>query len=48
MASDCLLPAGINRWCLTSGVQNKRFWSLIDNAIARGKKEGFIDLKDLQ
>jgi prevent-host-death family protein len=28
--------------------QNKRFWSLIDNAIARGKKEGFIDLEDLQ
>ena len=28
--------------------QNKRFWSLIDNAIAHGKKEGFIDLEDLQ
>jgi prevent-host-death family protein len=23
--------------------QNKRFWNLIDNAIARSKKEGFID-----
>ena len=28
--------------------QNKRFWTLIDHAIARGKKEGFIDLEDLQ
>jgi prevent-host-death family protein len=28
--------------------QNKRFWNLIDHAIARGKKEGFIDLEDLQ
>ena len=27
--------------------QNKRFWKLIDNAIARGKKEGFVDLTDL-
>jgi prevent-host-death family protein len=28
--------------------QNKRFWNLIDKAIARGKAEGFIDLEDLQ
>jgi prevent-host-death family protein len=28
--------------------QNKRFWSVIDTAIARGKKEGFVDLEDLQ
>jgi len=27
--------------------QNKRFWKLIDNAIARGEKEGFVDLADL-
>lgn len=27
--------------------QNKRFWKLIDEAIARGKKEGFVDLSDL-
>jgi len=27
--------------------QNKRFWKLIDEAIARGEKEGFVDLKDL-
>jgi prevent-host-death family protein len=27
--------------------QNKRFWKLIDDAIARGKKEGFVDLTDL-
>ena len=27
--------------------QNKRFWKLIDNAIARGEKEGFVDLTDL-
>ncbi len=27
--------------------QNKRFWKLVDNAIARGKKEGFVDLTDL-
>jgi prevent-host-death family protein len=27
--------------------QNKRFWRLIDDAIARGKKEGFVDLSDL-
>ena len=27
--------------------QNKRFWKLIDDAIERGKKEGFIDLTDL-
>lgn len=27
--------------------QNKRFWKLIDDAIARGKKEGFVDLADL-
>ena len=24
-----------------------RFWSLIDNAIERGKKEGFVSLADL-
>ena len=28
--------------------QNKRFWNLIDKTIARGKKDGFIDLEDLQ
>ena len=28
--------------------QNKRFWSLIDNAIARGKQEGYVDLEELQ
>jgi prevent-host-death family protein len=28
--------------------QNKRFWKLIDDAIARGKKEGFVDLSDLK
>lgn len=27
--------------------RNKRFWKLIDDAIARGEKEGFVDLKDL-
>ena len=27
--------------------QNKRFWKLVDNAIARGKREGFVDLTDL-
>jgi prevent-host-death family protein len=27
--------------------QNKRFWKIIDVAIARGKKEGFVDLADL-
>jgi len=27
--------------------QNKRFWKLVDNAIARGEKEGFVDLTDL-
>jgi prevent-host-death family protein len=27
--------------------QNKRFWNLIDKAIAHGKKGGFIDLEDL-
>ncbi len=27
--------------------QNKRFWKLIDDAIARGKKEGLVDLADL-
>ncbi|HYL57351.1 MAG TPA: type II toxin-antitoxin system prevent-host-death family antitoxin [Candidatus Acidoferrales bacterium] len=27
--------------------QNKRFWKLIDDAIAHGKKEGFVDLTDL-
>ena len=28
--------------------QNKRFWNLIDKAIARGNKEGFTELEDLQ
>ena len=27
--------------------QNKRFWKIIDEAIERGKKEGFLDLEDL-
>jgi prevent-host-death family protein len=27
--------------------QNKRFWKLIDDAIARGEKEGFVDFADL-
>jgi prevent-host-death family protein len=27
--------------------QNKRFWKLIDQAIERGKKEGYVDLSDL-
>lgn len=27
--------------------QNKRFWKVIDEAIARGEKEGFVDLEDL-
>jgi antitoxin (DNA-binding transcriptional repressor) of toxin-antitoxin stability system len=27
--------------------QNKRFWKLLDAAIARGKKEGCVDLTDL-
>ena len=27
--------------------QNERFWKLVDDAIARGKKEGFVDLTDL-
>jgi serine/threonine protein kinase HipA of HipAB toxin-antitoxin module len=27
--------------------QNKRFWKIIDDAIERGKKEGFVDLEDL-
>ena len=27
--------------------QNKRFWKLIDDAIARGDKQGFVDLSDL-
>jgi prevent-host-death family protein len=27
--------------------RNKRFWKLIDDAISRGKKEGFVDLADL-
>jgi prevent-host-death family protein len=27
--------------------QNKRFWKLIDDAIARGEKGGFVDLTDL-
>ena len=28
--------------------QNKRFWNLIDKAIARGRQEGFVGLEDLQ
>ncbi|MBV9498612.1 MAG: type II toxin-antitoxin system prevent-host-death family antitoxin [Acidobacteriaceae bacterium] len=28
--------------------QNKRFWNLIDKAIAKGKEEGLINLEDLQ
>jgi prevent-host-death family protein len=27
--------------------QNKRFWRLMDEAIERGKKEGFVDLEHL-
>ena len=27
--------------------QNKRFWKLIDDAIAAGKKEGLVDLAEL-
>lgn len=27
--------------------QNKRFWKMIDDAIARGQKEGYVDLADL-
>ena len=27
--------------------QNKRFWKVIDDAIARGKKDGFVDLSEL-
>lgn len=27
--------------------QNKRFWKLLDAAVARGKKEGFVDLTDV-
>jgi prevent-host-death family protein len=27
--------------------QNKRFWMLIDEAIERGEKEGYVDLKDV-
>ncbi len=27
--------------------RSKRFWKLIDDAIARGEKEGFVDLMDL-
>jgi prevent-host-death family protein len=27
--------------------QNKRFWKLIDQAIERGEKEGFVDLENL-
>lgn len=27
--------------------QNKRFWKLIDDAIDRGKDEGFVNLDDL-
>jgi len=27
--------------------QNKRFWKIIDDSIARGKEKGFVDLADL-
>jgi hypothetical protein len=27
--------------------QNKRCWKIIDDAIGRGKKEGYVDLADL-
>jgi hypothetical protein len=27
--------------------QNKRFWKIIDEAIERGRKEGYVDLADL-
>jgi len=27
--------------------QNTRFWKIIDDAIGRGKKEGYVDLADL-
>ncbi len=27
--------------------QNKRFWKVIDEAIARSEKEGFVDLEEL-
>ena len=27
--------------------QNKRFWRLIDEAIERGRREGYVDLADL-
>jgi len=27
--------------------QNKRFWKIIDDAIARGEKEGYVDLAEL-
>jgi SOS response regulatory protein OraA/RecX len=27
--------------------QNKCFWKVIDEAIARGEKEGYVDLTDL-
>jgi len=27
--------------------RNKRFWKLIDDAIAHARKEGFVDLADL-
>jgi len=27
--------------------QNKRFWKLIDTAIEKGKKQGYIDLEEL-
>ena len=28
--------------------QNKRFWKIIDDAVAHGKKKGFVDLTDLK
>jgi prevent-host-death family protein len=27
--------------------QNKRFWKIVDDAIARGEKAGYVDLADL-
>ena len=27
--------------------QNKRFWKVLDDAIERGKKEGFVDLANI-
>jgi hypothetical protein len=27
--------------------RNKRFWKIIDDAVGRGEKEGYVDLADL-